>query len=176
VRHSNKEEAELSYNMTMEREMILKLIGLKLITIWEDDWKHQMKSFTEEYRKSLIQSVSENFIDARKALHGGRTEVFKTYCECKSPGEVIMSFDISSQYPAVMALDDYAVGVNTRKKYNIEQLTKDILNDNSIGLKNVIFSVLRIFTYPSYLLMTLTLDDWFLHWKINTKKFILLSN
>ena len=134
VKHSNKEEAELLYNMTMERETILKLLGFKLITIWEDDWKHQMKSFTKEYRSSLIQTVKDNFIDTRKALHGGRTEVFKTYCECKSPGEVIMSFDISSQYPAVMALDNYAVGVNCRKKYTIEQLTKDILNDNFIGL------------------------------------------
>ena len=33
----------------------------------------------------------------RGALHGGRTEVFKTFYETKAPSEFIFGFDISSQ-------------------------------------------------------------------------------
>ena len=118
--HKNPEVAELRYKMTMEREMILKLIGINVISMWEDEWKYQMNNFTPEYRDELLQHVSDSFIDPREALHGGRTEVFKTFYETKKPNEIIFGFDISSQYPAVMALDQYAVGVKKCKNYSIK--------------------------------------------------------
>ena len=118
--HQTPKIAELRYQMTLERESILKLLGIKIISMWEDDWKYEMNNFTEEYRNDIIEHVNNNFIDPREALHGGRTEVFKTFYETKAPGEIIFGYDISSQYPSVMALDSYATGVkqckNTRLK------------------------------------------------------------
>jgi hypothetical protein len=76
--HKFPEEAKLLYELTMEREMILKLLGFSMVTVWEDDWKEQMNKFSDECRNELIQYVSDNHIDPRRALHGGRTECFKT--------------------------------------------------------------------------------------------------
>ena len=56
----------------------------------------KMNNFEPEYRQEIIQHVNEHFIDPRNALHGGRTEVFKTFYETKAPGEFIFGFDISS--------------------------------------------------------------------------------
>ena len=117
----------------MEREQIIKLLGFNLITIWETDWKHEMNNFSTEYRNEIIDYVEINFIDAREALHGGRTETFKTYYECQEE-EFIIGDDISSQYPAVMALDSYATGCKKICKYTVAQLTEDILNDKFTGL------------------------------------------
>jgi len=76
-----------------------------------------MNNFTDEYSYEIIQHVNDGFTDPREALHGSRTEVFKTFYETKAPGEIIFGFDISSQYPAGMALDSYAV--RAQKKQNI---------------------------------------------------------
>ena len=73
----------------MERETILKLLGIKVISMWEDESKYQMNNFTDEYRDEIVQHVNNNFIDPREALHGGRTEVFKTFYETRAPGEII---------------------------------------------------------------------------------------
>ena len=113
--HKNPKVAELRYKMTMEREMILKLMGIKVVSMWEDQWKYKMNNFTTEYRDEILQNVNDSFIDPREALHGGRTEVFKTFYETKAPGEIIFGFDMSSQYPYVMALDGYAVGAKRNK-------------------------------------------------------------
>ena len=101
---------------------------------WEDEWIYETDKFSSEIRDEIIQHVNDSFIDPRDALHGGRTEVFKTFYETKSPGEFIFGFDISSQYPAVMALDGYAVGCKKCKTYSIRQLTSDLLNDKFCGL------------------------------------------
>ena len=93
-----------------------------------------MNNFTAEYRDETIPHVNDSFIDPREALHGDRIEVFKNFYETKAPGEIIFGFDISSQYPAVMALDYYAVGAKESKKYIVKQLTPDLLNDKNFGL------------------------------------------
>ena len=43
--HKNPKIAELRYKMTMERESILKLIGIKIVSKWEDEWKYEMDNF-----------------------------------------------------------------------------------------------------------------------------------
>ena len=134
VLQSDTKIAEIRYKKTKEREHILKLLGFKHVAMWEDEWKHQMNNFDSGYRDEIVQHVEDNFIDPRNALHGGRTEVFKTFYEAKSPGEIIFGFDISSQYPAVMALDPYAVGVKRNKKYTPQQLTIELLNGTFCGL------------------------------------------
>ena len=133
VNHKDMETAQNLYNATLEREVILKLLGFNLQTIWESDWTYEMNNFTTEYRNQIIQHIKESFIDPRHALHGGRTEVIRPHYKC-IPGELIFGFDISSQYPAVMACDDYATKCKRIKKYTKEQLTYDILNDKFIGL------------------------------------------
>ena len=102
--------------------------------MWENEWKYRMNNFEPEYKKDIVRHANDHFIDPRHALHGGRTEVFKTFYETKAQGEFICGFDISSQYPAVMALDTYAVGVKRNKKYTIKQLTKEHLKDKFCGL------------------------------------------
>jgi hypothetical protein len=107
--------AKSRYIKTLERNKIIELLGFKLITIWESDWEYEMANFDPAYLKDLKTFVEDSFIDPRNALHGGRTEVFKTFYETKTQEEKIFGFDISSQYPAVMALDTYAVGVKRSK-------------------------------------------------------------
>ena len=68
-------------------------------------------------RNETVQHVNDSLIGPREALHGGRAEVLKTFYETKAPCEIIVGFDISSQYPAVMALDSYAVGARKRKEH-----------------------------------------------------------
>ena len=46
-----------------------------------------MNNFTDEYEDEIIQHVNNSFIDPRDALHGGRTEVFKTFYKTKAPGD-----------------------------------------------------------------------------------------
>jgi hypothetical protein len=118
----------------LERNKIIELLGFKLITIWESDWEYEMANFDPAYLKDIKTFVEDSFIDPRNALHGGRTEVFKTFYETKTPEELIFGFDISSQYPAVMALDTYAVGVKRCRNYSIQALTEALLNGTFCGL------------------------------------------
>ena len=87
--HKAPNVAEIRYKMTMEREAVLKRLGIKVIALWEDEWKYEMNNFPTEYRDAIIQHVNNSFIDPREALHGGRTEVFKTFYETEAPGEII---------------------------------------------------------------------------------------
>jgi len=114
--HKSPQVAALIYKMIMDRESMLKLIGIKVVSMWEDEWKYEMNNFTDEYRDEVIQHVNASFINPREALHGESTEVFKTFYEIKVPGEIIFGFDISSQYPAVTVLDSYAVEAKKSKK------------------------------------------------------------
>ena len=92
--HKSPKVAEIRYKMTMERETSLKLLGIKVISKWEDEWKYEMNNFPNEYRDEIIQHVNNSFIDPREALHGGRTEVFKTFYETRAHGEIMFGFDI----------------------------------------------------------------------------------
>ena len=62
-------------------------------------------------------------------MFGGRTEAFKSHAKC-SKHQKICYLDVVSLYPAVNALDDYAVGF---RKY-VDITVDDILNDKFIGL------------------------------------------
>ena len=102
VKHDDIQQAQNRYNKTIGRGQIIRLLGLKLITIWESDWKTEINNFQTEYRYEITNHVEHNYIDPRTALHGGRTEPLKTYYECDE-GEFIYGYGLSSQYPAVMA-------------------------------------------------------------------------
>ena len=45
--------------------MILKLMGIKVVSTWEDQWKYTMNNFTTEYRDDILQNVNDSFIDPR---------------------------------------------------------------------------------------------------------------
>ena len=66
-------------------------------------------------------------------MFGGRTEGFKRHINCNDNQE-IYSFDVTSLYPTVNALDDYAVGFKKFVKTDIEQTPKDILSGKFFGL------------------------------------------
>ena len=71
-------------------------------------------------------------INIRDALFGGRTEGFKSYHKCV--GKQVINFDdVTSLYPTVNALDDYAVGF---KKY-VTITPKDILSGKFFGIAKV---------------------------------------
>jgi hypothetical protein len=78
-----------------------------------------MNNFADEYRDEIIQHVNDSFIDPREPLHGGRTEVFKTFYEIKASDEIILGFDISPQYPAITALGFNAIGAKKSKRYTV---------------------------------------------------------
>ena len=52
--HRTPKVAEIRYKMTMERENILNLLGIKVISQWGDEWKYEMNNFPNEYSDSLI--------------------------------------------------------------------------------------------------------------------------
>ena len=74
-------------------------------------------------------SARHQHINIREALFGGRTEGFKKHIKCNVNQE-IYSFDVTSLYPTVNALDDYALGF---KKY-VKTIPEDILSGKFFGL------------------------------------------
>ena len=71
-------------------------------------------------------------VNIRDSLFGGRTEAFKSYAKCTG-NQQICYFDVTSLYPTVNALDDYAVGF---KKY-VEITADDILSGKFFGVAKV---------------------------------------
>ena len=57
VKHDNIQQAHNRYNTTIEREQIIRLLGLKLTTIWESEWKTELNNFPTEYRNVIINHV-----------------------------------------------------------------------------------------------------------------------
>ena len=82
-------------------------------------------------KQKEIQAASEN-INIREALFGGRTEGFKKHVKCDE-NQVIYAFDVTSLYPTVNALDDYAVGL---KKY-VKTTPEDILSGKLFWISKV---------------------------------------
>jgi hypothetical protein len=115
------------YEQTMEREQILESNGFTIEKIWGCEWE-EMKSKLENKKEIEQQAIDQN-IDIREALFGGRTEGFKKHVKCDE-NQVIYAFDVTSLYPTVNALDDYAVGF---KKY-VKTTPEDILSGKFFGL------------------------------------------
>ena len=93
----------------MERQLLLEAAGYKVETMWGCDWKKEKAKLPPEEKNWLEQLARDSNINIRDALFGGRTEVFKRYFKC-SKGQKVYYFDVVSLYPAVNALDPYAVG------------------------------------------------------------------
>ena len=112
---------------TIERESILESNGFKVERIWGCK-RDEIKSKLENKKGLEIQAADET-INIREALFGGRTEGFKKHVKCDE-NQVIYAFDVTSLYPTVNALDDYAVGF---KKY-VKTTPEDILSGKFFGL------------------------------------------
>ena len=111
---------------TLEREAIIRENGYTVECIWECEW-NEMKSKLENKHELEDHARNQN-INIREALFGGRTEGFRKHIKCNAGQEY--SFDVTSLYPTVNALDDYAVGF---KKY-VKTIPEDILSGKFFGL------------------------------------------
>ena len=123
-------ECKTKYNKTMERKNLLELAGYKVETMWGCEWDQIKKNLSS--KSDIEEQARKQNIRTREALMGGRTEAFKSYFKCNKH-QNIFYLDVSSLYPAVNALDDYAIGY---KKYVdiTGTLVQDILNDKFIGI------------------------------------------
>ena len=95
------------YLQSCERRLILEQAGYQVQEMWECDWK-TIKA-TLPNKKELEAEAKAQNINIRDALFGGRTECFKSYHKCIGK-QVINYDDVTSLFPTVNALDDYAVG------------------------------------------------------------------
>ena len=120
-------ERKKKYEQTMIREKILNANGYTVERIWGCEW-NEIKSKLENKKEIEQQAINQN-INIREALFGGITEGFKKHVKCHE-NQVIYSFDVTSLYPTVNALDDYAVGF---KKY-VKTTPADILSGKFFGL------------------------------------------
>ena len=120
-------ENKNKYEKTLQRENIIKQNGYTVEIIWECEW-NEMKSKLEN-KSELEEAARNQTTNIRESLFGGRTEGFKKHVKCDA-NQVIYSFDVTSLYPTVNALDDYAVGF---KKY-VKTTPEDILSGKFFGL------------------------------------------
>ena len=112
---------------TLEREQIIQANGYAVESIWECEW-NEIKNNLENKKEIEQQAINQN-INIRDCLIGGRTEGFKKHVKCDE-NQVISVFDVTSSYPTVNALDDYAVGF---KKY-VKTTPEDTLAGKFFGL------------------------------------------
>jgi hypothetical protein len=89
-----------------------------------------MASLPLDRRKPIEQQADDEHINIRDALYGGRTEVGKTFVQCKE-GQEIFLFDLVSLYPTVNALDQYPIGF-LKKIY--KPTVEEILDGSFIGV------------------------------------------
>ena len=95
------------YQQTCERRLILEQSGYKVEEMWECEWLSIKKNLSNKI--DIEKAAKAQNINIRDALFGGRTEGFKSYHKCIGK-QVINYDDVTSLYPTVNALDDYAVG------------------------------------------------------------------
>ncbi len=92
--------------------------------MWECEWKEIKETLSN---KLEIEEMAKNQnIKTRDALHGGRTEAFKTYSICSTSKQQIYYFDVVALYPTVSALDDYAVGFKEYVNITVDDIKKKI--------------------------------------------------
>ena len=51
--HRSPKIAEIRCKMTMERKNSVNLLGIKVISMWEDTWKYEMNNSTDDYRDEI---------------------------------------------------------------------------------------------------------------------------
>ena len=124
----------------------MKSAGYNLETMWECAWCSEKENLSD--REEIEQQAKQQTLNIRDALFGGRTEGFKRYHKCKGK-EVILVYDVSSLYPTVNALDDYAVGF---KRYVITNVD-DIRSGKFFGLAKVDIVPPKSLKIHSYLIV-----------------------
>ena len=79
-------------------------------------------------------------INIRDALFGGRTEAFKSYVKCDGNQEIYY-YDVTSLYPTVNALDEYAIGfkrlVNILNQGDFNRLVSRVRSGSFCGVAKV---------------------------------------
>ena len=101
----------------MERENLLRASGYTIQSMWECEWNDIKQGL--DNKEELEQMARDANINVRDALHGGRTEGFKTYVKCTKTQKIHV-LDVTSLYPAVNALDDYGTSFKKYVKTTVE--------------------------------------------------------
>lgn len=122
------EEAKIKHEKSMERLLLLEMVGINVQHIWGCEWNRIKKTLPNKKHFELM--AERRTITTRDAFYGGRTEVIKKYHKCIGRQRIGYR-DVTSEYPTVNALDPYAVGF---RRYRASTTIDDILNDEFIGL------------------------------------------
>ena len=101
VNNVKKETMEDLYQKTVDRTKQIESKGLKVVEMWSCKWAK-----SKSCKKYLKNMEMVEPLNARNALFGGRTEVFKLLQHLAE----FQYGDVVSLYPTVMFFDDYPVG------------------------------------------------------------------
>jgi DNA polymerase type B, organellar and viral len=96
------------YTLTKEREKRLRLLGYKVVTIWECEWKKRVESELEIQRFLENNPHKLQPLDPFKAFFGGRVETFNLLIQ--NDGRNIKYEDVNSLYPFINATKVYPIG------------------------------------------------------------------
>jgi hypothetical protein len=101
--------AEL-YALTLEKERILKEMGFEYVSIWEHEFRQQLRDNPELSDHVALLDLQER-LDPRESFFGGRTGATRLHYKADiEAGEIIQYVDFTSLYPWVNKYGRYPVG------------------------------------------------------------------
>ncbi|XP_046569532.1 uncharacterized protein LOC124277858 [Haliotis rubra] len=119
--HTKQSVSEL-YALTMKRNATIKQKGYELVTLWEHEFRQQLK--TKPELKTYVATIDlQERLDPRDSFFGGRTNASKLFYETEEK-ENILYMDFTSLYPWVNKYGQYPVGhpqIITRDFKSLEQ-------------------------------------------------------
>ncbi|XP_067685645.1 uncharacterized protein [Haliotis asinina] len=107
--HTKQSLSEL-YALTMKRNTAIKEKGYNLVTLWEHEFRQQLKTNPELKNYVAILDLQQR-LDPRDSFFGGRTNASKSKLFHEAgDGEDILYYDFTSLYPRVNKYGRYPVG------------------------------------------------------------------
>ena len=109
IRHPyNGQTLAQRYALTIEKKVHLESLGYKVVSMWEHDFLHQIR--TNDQLKAFVTQLSvESRLDPRDSFFGGRTNASKLYYKA-GKDEKLKYIDFTSLYPTVNKYDRYPIG------------------------------------------------------------------
>ena len=115
---------EMAYWDTILREIEIKSklkfeVGFdKWITIWEHEYNDKERVYREFLNGEMLYGLIDK-LNARDSVKGGRTEVFRMYCNVRDPQhKKIQYLDVNSLYPYVMSEIEFPLGHSEIRRGN----------------------------------------------------------
>ncbi|XP_067669969.1 uncharacterized protein [Haliotis asinina] len=110
------------YALTMKRNAAIKEKGYELVTLWEHEFRQELKPKAE--LKTFVSTLDlQERLDPRDSFFGGRTNASKLFYEAKEK-ENILYMDFTFLYPWVNKYGQYPVGhpqIITRNFKSLDQ-------------------------------------------------------